>query len=52
MLEINLENRKFKFYLKFYGKLNFIFGDSGGHKSYLAEVALNYLDGPDRKSVV
>ena len=48
MLEINLENRKFKFYLKFYGKLNFIFGDSGGHKSYLAEVALNYLDGLHR----
>lgn len=48
MLEISLENRKFKFNLVFYGKLNFILGDSGGHKSYLAEVALNYLDGLHR----
>lgn len=48
MLDIGLENRKFKFKLVFYGKLNFIFGNSGGHKSYLAEVVLNYLDGIHR----
>ena len=44
MLHFELSNRKFKFNITIYGKLNFIIGESGSHKSYLAEVVNDYLD--------